>query len=45
MITLYGGKLTTHRAFAEEVLDALGGLGAHIGPSWTKDVPLHGGTL
>jgi glycerol-3-phosphate dehydrogenase len=45
MITLYGGKLTTHRAFAEEVLDTLGGLGARIGPSWTKDVPLHGGTL
>ncbi len=45
LVTLYGGKLTTHRAFAEEVLDALGGLGARIGPSWTKDVPLHGGTL
>ena len=45
MITLYGGKLTTHRALAEEVLDALRALGAPIGAPWTKDVPLHGGTL
>ena len=27
-VTLYGGKLTTHRAFAETVLDELRGLGA-----------------
>jgi glycerol-3-phosphate dehydrogenase len=45
MVTLYGGKLTTHRVLAEEVLEALGRLGAHTGPPWTKDVPLHGGTL
>ncbi len=44
-VTLYGGKLTTHRAFAEEVLASLRKLGADIGGPWTKDVPLHGGTL
>ncbi len=44
-VTLYGGKLTTHRALAEQVLDALGRLGAPIGGAWTKDVPLYGGTL
>ena len=44
-VTLYGGKLTTHRAFAEAVLDALQELGASIGGPWTKDVPLHGGSL
>ena len=42
-ITLYGGKLTTHRAFAETVLHALSDLGARMGGPWTKDVPLYGG--
>jgi glycerol-3-phosphate dehydrogenase len=44
-VTLYGGKLTTHRALAEEVLEALGKLGAEMGAPWTRNVPLHGGTL
>jgi glycerol-3-phosphate dehydrogenase len=44
-VTLYGGKLTTHRVFAEDVLDALHELGANAGGPWTKDVPLHGGSL
>ena len=42
-VTLYGGKLTTHRALAEEVLETLLRLGAAAGGAWTKDVPLHGG--
>jgi glycerol-3-phosphate dehydrogenase len=42
-VTLYGGKLTTHRAFAEDVLDTLRDLGARMGGPWTKDVPLYGG--
>ena len=42
-VTLYGGKLTTHRAFAEDVLDVLSELGAKMGGPWTKDVPLYGG--
>jgi glycerol-3-phosphate dehydrogenase len=45
MLTLYGGKLTTHRALAEEVLEELRALGAGVGGPWTKDVPLYGGTL
>lgn len=44
-ITLYGGKLTTHRVVAERVLDALRRLGAAAGSAWTKDVPLYGGSL
>jgi glycerol-3-phosphate dehydrogenase len=44
-VTIYGGKLTTHRALAEDVLDTLRRLGANMGGSWTKDVPLHGGSL
>jgi glycerol-3-phosphate dehydrogenase len=44
-VTIYGGKLTTHRALAEDVLDALRGLGLQTGPAWTKNVPLHGGGM
>ena len=44
-VTLYGGKLTTHRALAEDVLEALLRLGADAGGAWTKDAPLHSGTL
>lgn len=42
-VTLYGGKLTTHRALAEEALRAITQLGADIGPSWTATAPLYGG--
>jgi glycerol-3-phosphate dehydrogenase len=42
-VTLYGGKLTTHRLLAEQVLEALGEMGAKIGGPWTGDVPLYGG--
>jgi len=44
-VTLYGGKLTTHRALAEEVMASLRRLGAEVGGPWTKDVKLHGGSL
>ena len=44
-VTIYGGKLTTHRALAEDVLDALCALGLKMGGTWTKDVPLYGGNL
>jgi glycerol-3-phosphate dehydrogenase len=44
-VSLYGGKLTTHRAMAEEVLEALHRLGASMSGAWTKDVTLYGGTL
>jgi glycerol-3-phosphate dehydrogenase len=44
-ITLYGGKLTTHRLLAEEVLDRLAKLGANVSGPWTKGIPLFGGSL
>jgi glycerol-3-phosphate dehydrogenase len=44
-VTVYGGKLTTHRALAEQVSSALYGLGARMSGPWTKNVPLHGGSL
>jgi glycerol-3-phosphate dehydrogenase len=42
-ITLYGGKLTTHRALAEQVMSVLHSLGAKMGGHWTKRMPLHDG--
>lgn len=43
MVTLWGGKLTTHRALAEQALAALSGLGARTGPAWTHGAALPGG--
>ncbi len=43
MVSLYGGKLTTHRTLAESVLDELRNLGARIAAPWTEGVPLYGG--
>lgn len=43
LLTLIGGKLTTHRATAEQALDRLKLLGLTTGPAWTKGVTLHGG--
>ncbi len=44
-VTLYGGKLTTHRALAETVLGRLARLGAAVGTPWTKGATLYGGSL
>jgi len=44
-ITIYGGKLTTHRKLAEKVMEELAKTGASIGKSWTATSPLHGGLL
>jgi glycerol-3-phosphate dehydrogenase len=44
-VTIYGGKLTTHRVLAEQVSSVLYGLGARMSGPWTKNVPLHGGSF
>jgi glycerol-3-phosphate dehydrogenase len=44
-ITIYGGKLTTHRALAEDVLFMLSTFGLEMSGRWTKNVPLYGGSL
>jgi len=44
-LSLVGGKLTTHRATAEQVLSRLQSMGLDMGPAWTKGVPQYGGTL
>ncbi len=45
MVTLYGGKLTTHRVLAEETMDALSRLSVSIGSPWTAKSRLFGGSL
>src|SRR5262249_26214943 len=42
-VTLYGGQLTTHRAFADGVPETLHDLGATNGGLRSKDVPLYCG--
>ncbi len=44
-ITVYGGKLTTHRKLGENVLLKLAKCGASFGPPWTNTKPLYGGGL
>ena len=44
-VSVYGGKLTTHRSLAERVMKRLKRMGAEMGSSWTLYAPLHGGTL
>ncbi|MCB1437832.1 MAG: glycerol-3-phosphate dehydrogenase [Rhodobiaceae bacterium] len=44
-VTVYGGKLTTHRRLAEKVLRALAMMGARTGRRWTHKAPLAGGTM
>lgn len=43
MISIYGGKITTHRKLGELVMTELREQGVDMGPSWTKDAPIHGG--
>lgn len=44
-VTIYGGKLTTHRALAEDVLIMLESFGLEMGAPWTRNVPLYGGGM
>ena len=43
LVTILGGKLTTHRALAEEVLARIGRMGLAMGAPWTKNAPFYGG--
>jgi len=45
LVTIYGGKLTTHRRVAERVIRVLGRLGCATGRKWTSESPLVGGAL
>jgi glycerol-3-phosphate dehydrogenase len=43
LINVFGGKLTTSRHLAEEVVDGFGKLIGRMGPRWTKTAKLPGG--
>jgi len=45
LVTVYGGKLSTHRRLGERVTRELARLGAEVGPPWTDRAPVHGGAL
>ena len=43
LLSVFGGKLTTHRHLAEAVMNRLAPWFAHLGERWTAEVPLPGG--
>lgn len=42
-VSIFGGKLTTHRRLAEKVMDRVTRMGATMELGWTASEPLHGG--
>ena len=45
LITIYGGKITTHRKLGEKVMAKIAAMGMPMGQPWTEREPLHGGTM
>jgi glycerol-3-phosphate dehydrogenase len=45
LLSIVGGKLTTYRHVAEEVLNRLGPVFPRMGPAWTRGAALPGGNL
>ncbi|MEG9861528.1 MAG: glycerol-3-phosphate dehydrogenase [Parvularculales bacterium] len=45
LVSVYGGKLTTHRALAEKLMKVLGRMGLEVGESWTARGVFPGGEL
>jgi glycerol-3-phosphate dehydrogenase len=45
LLSIYGGKLTTYRRLAEDVVDAICPALGHDGRAWTAAVPLPGGDM
>ncbi|HEY1182253.1 MAG TPA: glycerol-3-phosphate dehydrogenase [Rhodocyclaceae bacterium] len=43
LLSVFGGKLTTHRHLAEAVMEKLAPWFSHLGDSWTAATPLPGG--
>jgi glycerol-3-phosphate dehydrogenase len=43
LLSVFGGKLTTHRHLAEAVLDKIAPWFPHLGEAWTATAPLPGG--
>ena len=45
MLSVFGGKLTTYRVLAEDVVDRVLRISGREAPSWTAHVPLAGGDV
>jgi len=45
VLSVFGGKITTYRSLAEQVLDKLGAFFPDMGPAWTATTPLPGGEM
>ncbi len=45
LLSVVGGKLTTHRVLAEQAVDKLAADLPRVGPAWTRHAPLPGGDL
>ncbi|WP_374604123.1 glycerol-3-phosphate dehydrogenase [Niveibacterium sp.] len=45
LLSVFGGKLTTYRKLAEEVMEAVASQLGNSAPPWTADAPLPGGDL
>jgi len=45
LLSVFGGKITTHRALAERVMDRIGPLLGGLAPGWTAGAVLPGGDL
>ena len=45
ILSVFGGKLTTYRSLAEQVMDKIRRFFPHMGPPWTWSAPLPGGDV
>ncbi len=45
LLSVFGGKLTTYRSLAEQVMDKIRRFFPHMGESWTWSAPLPGGDV
>ncbi len=45
VVSVFGGKITTYRHLAEEVMGRLAPILGHAGPAWTAHAPLPGGDI
>ncbi|MEM7662421.1 MAG: glycerol-3-phosphate dehydrogenase [Pseudomonadota bacterium] len=45
IVSVYGGKITTYRKLAEDVMSELGDVFDNLGEKWTKMYPLPGGAI
>ncbi len=45
LLSIFGGKLTTHRKLAEAALERLAAWFPQMGPGWTDSLPLPGGNF